>query len=85
MPEIRQVVARLLLKAVPDIYFVLAWSRWRRRHQAEAAKSHYRAREKPQGRDDVSTAPGPTPCPEAGTTALRQGASGETVGHCESY
>jgi hypothetical protein len=45
VPEIRQVLARLLLKAVPDVYFVLAWSRWRRRHQAEAAKSHYRARE----------------------------------------
>ena len=45
VPEIRQVLARLLLKAVPDVYFVLAWSRWRRRHQAEAAKSHHRARE----------------------------------------
>jgi hypothetical protein len=32
----------LLLKAIPDVHFVLAWSRWRRRHQTTAAKAHYR-------------------------------------------
>src|SRR3954454_13834562 len=42
VPEIRHLLARLLLKAIPDVHFVLAWSRWRRRHQAGAAKAHYR-------------------------------------------
>src|SRR3954470_299381 len=45
VPEIRQVLARLLLKAVPDVHFVLAWSRWRRHHQAGAAKAHYRSQQ----------------------------------------
>jgi hypothetical protein len=45
VPEIRQVLARLLLKVVPDVHFVLALVGWRRRHQTEAVKSHYRSRE----------------------------------------
>ena len=44
VPEIRHVLARLLSQAVPDLHFILAWSQWRRHHQAEAAKAHYRSR-----------------------------------------
>jgi hypothetical protein len=44
VPEIRHVLARLLFKAVPTIDFVWAWSRWRRQHQANAARAHYRNR-----------------------------------------
>jgi SRSO17 transposase len=44
VPEIRRLLARLiwLPAIVPDD--VLAWSNWRRRHQARARNSHYRAR-----------------------------------------
>jgi hypothetical protein len=45
VPEIRHIMARLFLKTVPDVHSVLAWSRWRRHHQAEAATAHYRNRE----------------------------------------
>jgi hypothetical protein len=41
LPEIRYLLARLLLRAAPTVHFVLAWSLWRRRHQAQAAKAHY--------------------------------------------
>jgi hypothetical protein len=41
VPEIRNILARLLLKTVVRADFVMAWSRWRRDHPAEAAKTHY--------------------------------------------
>jgi hypothetical protein len=44
VPEIRHLLARLLIKPVESVVFVYAWSRWRRQHQAEAAKAHYRKR-----------------------------------------
>jgi hypothetical protein len=41
-------VARLLWRLVwiwrPAAGFVLAWSRWRREHQARAKRDHYRRR-----------------------------------------
>ena len=48
VPEIRSLVARLLLRPPTRTYFILAWSLWRRRHQAEAAAAHYRRRTKTQ-------------------------------------
>ena len=42
VPEVRRLLWRLVWRAdmAPD--YVLAWSRWRRRHQAQARRSHYR-------------------------------------------
>jgi len=45
VPEIRHLLARLLLKPIANMAFVYGWSRWRRNHQAGAAKAHYRQRE----------------------------------------
>ena len=48
VPEVRRLLCRLLCRLVwateplPDP--VLRWSRWRRRHQARARRSHYRRR-----------------------------------------
>jgi hypothetical protein len=42
VPEIRYLIARLLLSPIARPAFVLAWSAWRRRHQAAAAAAHYR-------------------------------------------
>jgi hypothetical protein len=42
VPEIRYLFARLLLQPIVRPAFVIAWSRWRRRHQAKAAAAHYR-------------------------------------------
>lgn len=40
VPEIRYLIARLLLAPISRTRYVLAWSRWRRRHQAAAAQAH---------------------------------------------
>lgn len=42
VPEIRSLLARLLLRPPTRTRFIMAWSLWRRRHQAEAAAAHYR-------------------------------------------
>jgi hypothetical protein len=42
VPEIRYLIARLLLTPIARARFVLAWSRWRRQHQATAADAHRR-------------------------------------------
>ncbi len=42
VPEIRTLLARLLFHPIARLGFVVAWSRWRRHHQARAAKAHYR-------------------------------------------
>src|SRR5690242_19278937 len=44
VPEIRYLIARLLLAPIVRTSFILAWSRWRRRHQAIAANAHRRRR-----------------------------------------
>lgn len=43
VPEIRCLTARLLLRPVERPRFVMAWSRWRREHQARAANAHRRS------------------------------------------
>jgi hypothetical protein len=45
VPEIRYLIARLLLRSLNSFCFILAWSRWRRRHQAAAARAQYRAQQ----------------------------------------
>jgi hypothetical protein len=47
VPEIRYLLARLLLKSPAAPPFIIAWSIWRRRHQTNAAEAHYKSR-KPQ-------------------------------------
>ena len=44
VPEIRYLLARLMLRPPIRPPFVFAWSLWRRHHQAQAAKSHYKSR-----------------------------------------
>jgi hypothetical protein len=48
VPEIRYLIARLLLSPIVRTGFILAWSRWRRQHQAKAADAHRRRRSKLQ-------------------------------------
>jgi hypothetical protein len=48
VPEIRYLLARLLLRPPVGIAFVFAWSVWRRTHQLNAARAHYKTREKIQ-------------------------------------
>jgi hypothetical protein len=38
----------LLFNPIASLGFVLAWSRWRRRHQARAAQAHYRCQQHSQ-------------------------------------
>jgi hypothetical protein len=44
VPEIGALIARMLLPRRFATPFVLAWSYWRRHHQARAAEAHYRTR-----------------------------------------
>lgn len=45
VPEIRRLLHRLVLAVrPPEPFFVIHWSRFRRRHQAIARHYHYRAR-----------------------------------------
>jgi hypothetical protein len=48
VPEIRYLFARLLIRPPISTAFVIAWSLWRRRHQAAAAQSHYKTHSKIQ-------------------------------------
>ena len=43
VPEVRRLLWWLVWRALPP-KFVLAWSRWRRRHQAQARRCHYQRR-----------------------------------------
>ena len=43
VPEIRSLIARLLLRSPFGAAFILEWSAWRQRHQFGAAEAHYRA------------------------------------------
>ncbi|MFV2022624.1 IS701 family transposase [Micromonospora sp. LOL_023] len=45
LPEIRRLFAKLITNTVHPISHWLAWSHWRRRHQARARTSHYRCRD----------------------------------------
>jgi hypothetical protein len=42
VPEIRCLIAKLLLQPLLRTPFILAWSTWRQRHQFTAAAAHYR-------------------------------------------
>ena len=42
--EIRRLLSRLVWKVAHSLDHVLAWSVWRRRHQARAKRCHYRRR-----------------------------------------
>ncbi|MFO0847573.1 MAG: hypothetical protein U0871_11720 [Gemmataceae bacterium] len=44
VPEVRTLLLRLVWAAAPLAERVLAWSRWRRRHQYRARACHYRRR-----------------------------------------
>ena len=48
VPEIRYLLARLLLRPPIRARFIMAWSLWRRQHQAKAAAAHYRRQAKTQ-------------------------------------
>jgi hypothetical protein len=44
VPEVRRLWWHFALKREPSALHVLAWSYWRRRHQAKARYHHYRRR-----------------------------------------
>jgi hypothetical protein len=44
VPEIRYLLARILLLPPTQRPFIIAWSLWRRRHQAIATVYHYKSR-----------------------------------------
>jgi hypothetical protein len=44
VPEIRRLLAALVHPPPVDAAFRLAWSVWRRRHQARARRAHYQRR-----------------------------------------
>jgi hypothetical protein len=46
VPEIRYLLARLLLRSPTRPAFITAWSLWRRTHQADAENRHYRRKDK---------------------------------------
>jgi hypothetical protein len=48
VPEIRALLAQLLLRPLLNTAFVMAWSLFRRQHQAQAALAHYKKRKNPQ-------------------------------------
>jgi hypothetical protein len=48
VPEIRYLLARLLLRPSISTTFIIAWSLWRRQHQADAALAHYKRRDNTQ-------------------------------------
>ncbi len=47
LPEVRRLLAHLIWHQPPEATSVLAWSHWRRRHQARARRCHYTARGAP--------------------------------------
>ena len=44
VPEVRRLLWRLVWRTLPPPECVLARSRWRRRHQAQARRCHYQRR-----------------------------------------
>ena len=46
VPEVRRLLVALVWTAPVQPGLVLAWSRWRRRHQARARRAHYQRRER---------------------------------------
>jgi hypothetical protein len=52
VPEVRRLLVALVWTTPVEPGLVLAWSYWRRRHQARARRAHYQQREQ-QGRLQV--------------------------------
>lgn len=48
VPEIRSLLAKLLLRPPIGTAFIMAWSLWRRQHQLNAAIAHYKRRSNAQ-------------------------------------
>ncbi len=48
VPEIRYLLARILLKPPLGEAFIMAWSLWRRMYQLNAAHAHYKKRHEAQ-------------------------------------
>jgi len=44
LTEIRRLISAIVRRTPNSLAFLLHWSYWRRRHQAEAQRAHYRAR-----------------------------------------
>jgi hypothetical protein len=51
VPEAQRLMERLLWKKAPHAAAVIRWSQWRRRHQHQAQKCHYRRRSGSASRD----------------------------------
>jgi ABC-type spermidine/putrescine transport system permease subunit I len=47
VPEIRRLLATIVLSPIRPIKEILRWSHWRRRHQATARRCHYQRRSQP--------------------------------------
>jgi hypothetical protein len=58
-PEVRRLMLAIVWPVMSDPERALTWSVWRRRHQAVARRSHYRARE-----------PTVLPCNRSNTTEM---------------
>jgi hypothetical protein len=46
VPEVRRLLVALIWPTLTEPGLVLAWSRWRRRHQARARRAHYQRRKR---------------------------------------
>jgi SRSO17 transposase len=57
VPEVRRLLVALVWTTPVRPGFVLAWSRWRRRHQARARRAHYHRRERQVGGSGTGAAP----------------------------
>lgn len=44
VPEVRRLLWGVVWRAFPTVEHVLAWSTWRRHHQAVAKRCHYKRR-----------------------------------------
>ena len=66
VPEVRRLLVALVWTTPVKPGFVLAWSRWRRRHQAPGRHAHYHRRERQVGGSGTGAVPpgrGPFPVP----------------------
>ena len=59
VPEVRRLLVALVWTAPVQPGLVLAWSRWRRRHQARARRAHYQRREQQVGGSGTGAVPWP--------------------------
>jgi hypothetical protein len=44
VPEVRRLLCGVVWRTFPSVEHVVAWSAWRRHHQAVAKRCHYRRR-----------------------------------------